>query len=62
MAQLPYGDAYLIAFGVKMLLGLALVLGTAILAFQLRRAAAAINLAVGGVLLSPFWSSDTCTC
>jgi len=38
VASLPFGDAYLIAFGVKMLFALALILGTAMLAFQLRRA------------------------
>lgn len=37
VANLPYGDAYVIAFGVKMALALALLLGTAALAFQLRR-------------------------
>ena len=37
VASLPFGDAYLIAFGVKMLLAVALTLGTAMLAFRLRR-------------------------
>lgn len=37
VADLPFGDAYLIAFGVKMLLAVALTLGTAMLAFRLRR-------------------------
>lgn len=39
VASLPFGDAYLIAFGVKMLLAVALTLGTAMLAFRLRRSA-----------------------
>ncbi len=38
VASLPYGDAYLVTFGVKMLFAVALTLGTAMLAFQLRRA------------------------
>jgi hypothetical protein len=37
VADLPYGDAYVIAFAVKMALDVALLLGTAALAFQLRR-------------------------
>ncbi len=39
VADLPYGDAYVIAFAVKMVLALALLLGTTALAFQLRRRA-----------------------
>lgn len=39
VTDLPYGDAYVIAFGVKMLLALALLLGTAALAILLRRQA-----------------------
>ncbi len=39
VADLPYGDAYMIAFGIKMALALTLLLGTAALAFQLRRRA-----------------------
>lgn len=42
VADLPYGNAYVIAFGVKMALVLALLLGTAALASQLRRRASSL--------------------
>lgn len=48
VASLPFGDAYLIAFGVKMLLAVALTLGTAMLAFRLRRSVSWLVPSVAG--------------
>lgn len=52
--SLPFGDAYLVVFGVKMLLAIALTLGTTMLAFALRRSGLWLVPSVAGGAQAPF--------
>lgn len=54
VASIPFGDAYLIAFGVKMLLAVALTLGTGMLAFRLRRSVSWLVPGIAGGAQAPF--------